>query len=50
MRPITDTFTSRALYRGATALHACISGATLIEPSGQITFLDAELLRQGGRG
>jgi hypothetical protein len=27
---------------------ASISGATLIEPSGRITFLDAELLRRGG--
>lgn len=25
-----------------------MTGATLIEPSGEITFLDAELLRRGG--
>ena len=36
------------IFAGMAADDPSIAGATLIEPSGQITFLNAELLRRGG--
>lgn len=36
------------LFAGMAADDPRISGGTLIEPSGEVSFLNAELLRRGG--